>query len=335
MVFLTLPILVLTLIVLGYASSRAVRSLMKLSSFFRFPKFLLSFVIVGLGTSLPDILLAFNIAAHTSQVANKETAVAFSELLISSVIGANVIVLCLVLGILVIKRGVFKVRENIIIENFGWIFFVLMIPLFLLIDGSLSFADGIILVVVYAMYLYVVKEEESIFKREELEAHESALFEPREKKRDRILEAIKLLFFLIVVLAASAVVVELAVGISAEFNVSPALIGFTVVAIGLALPEFALDLTALRAREEEIVWGDLIGSFITELTLVLGIAALFGSISFSFGKFFVGYAFMILAFILVFLFAYQKKELTRAQGIALVLLYFVFLSTQVELLLAG
>ena len=149
------------------------------------------------------------------------------------------------------------------------------------------------------------------------------------------ISALLYLFFLIVVLASSAVAVELAVRISSEFRISPALVGFTVVAIGLALPEFALDLTALRAREEEIVWGDLIGSFITELTLVLGVAALFGSISFSFSKFLVGYGFMIIAFVLVFLFAYQKKELTRAQGIALVLLYVVFLSTQVEILLAG
>ncbi|MEK6953847.1 MAG: hypothetical protein AABX01_02490, partial [Candidatus Micrarchaeota archaeon] len=93
-----------------------------------------------------------------------------------------------------------------------------------------------------------------------------------------------------------------------------------------------VDLSALKAREEEVIWGDIIGSFVTELTFILGAAAIVGgTLVFSFEKFLVAYGFMVFAFLLVFFFAYRKKELARREGIMLVLLYFIFLSVQFDL----
>jgi len=109
----------------------------------------------------------------------------------------------------------------------------------------------------------------------------------------------------------------------------------TVVALGVTLPELVLNLSALKAREEEVVWGDLIGSFTTELTLVLGVAAIFSNGAdslFNFAQALTGYGFMAMCFLLIFLFAYSSKRLSKTQGIALMLLYVIFLSLQVDLL---
>ncbi|MFH1106417.1 MAG: hypothetical protein V1787_00825 [Candidatus Micrarchaeota archaeon] len=316
----SLTIIVISLLVLAYSSSRLVKLLVNVSSMLRFPKFLLSFVILGLGTSLPDLFVSSFAAADLQ-----------FDLVLSTIIGANIIVLCLVLGVVTVRKGFFAVRENTILENFGWIFFVLVIPFFLLLDGKLTQMEGIILVVVYVMYLYNIKEQEPIAKKEEDEARQIYSSQGlREYSKGKTL--VMLVFFLAISLLASNFIVDNVLMFSKDFNVHPMLIGFVILSVGMTLPEFAVDLNALRNREEEVIWGDIIGSFITELTLVLGFAAIVsGGMSFMFQNFVVSYGFMAFAFLLVFFFAYRKKQLTRNEGLMLILLYVIFISVQVDL----
>ncbi len=312
-------VLVMMLVLLGFSSARVVKLLAGISSLLKIPKFLLSFVIIGLGTSMPDLLIS-SISASQGQV----------ELMLASIIGANIVLLCVVLGIVTIRKGVFQVREQSVLENFGWIFFVIIIPFFLLLDGRLTSLEGVILIALYGMYLYHVKEEEPLARKEEEQTHQVIGFGLHEHSKARLVA--ELLVFLVVAVIASHFIVDTAVDISSSFNIHPLLMGFLVIALGIAIPELALDLNALQAREEEVIWGDLIGSFITELTLVLGVASIVGGVLvFKFLDFIVGYGFMVLAFVLVFFFAYRKKALSRAEGVLLLLLYVIFVSVQVDL----
>ncbi|MBU1198103.1 hypothetical protein KJ765_06375 [Candidatus Micrarchaeota archaeon] len=313
-------VLVITLVVLGFSSSRIVKLLTGISSLLRVPKFLLSFVVLGLGTSLPDLMVS-GIAASAGEV----------DLLLASIIGANLIVLCVVLAVVTIRKGAFQVREQSILENFGWIFFVIAIPFFLLMDNRLTVLEGLILVVVYLMYLFHVREQAPVAAKEEEHTHQ--MFPSVPKQHNKTMLLLEMLVFLGIALVASNVIVNTAVEISASFNIHPILLGFTIISLGIAIPELVLDLSALSAREEEVIWGDLIGSFITELTLVLGLAAVIGgSLSFTFDHFIVGYGFMVLAFLLVFFFAFRKKVITRTEGVMLLLLYIIFLSVQFDLI---
>ncbi|MFH1200648.1 MAG: hypothetical protein V1708_06280 [Candidatus Micrarchaeota archaeon] len=316
----SLTIMVIGLLVLAYSSSRLVKLMVALSSILKMPKFLLSFVILGLGTSLPDLFVS---AFAASQLQ--------FDMVIATIIGANIIVMCLVVGVVTIRKGFFAVRENTILENFGWIFFVLAIPFFLMLDNKLTSMEGFILIVVYAMYLYNIKEQEPVAKKEEDETRQVSVAQGL-REHDLGRTVLMLVLFVGVVVVAANFVVGSALTFSTDFKVNPMLIGFIILSLGMALPEFAVDLNALRNREEEVIWGDVIGSFITELTLVLGLAAVVsGGMAFQFQNFIVAYGFMVLAFLLVFFFAYRKKQLSRNEGIMLVLLYVIFISVQVDL----
>ena len=325
MIVVQLTLLVVFLIILAFAANRLVYYLAELSGYYGLSTFLVSFIILGFGTSLPDLFIGAISSARGE----------FS-LVLGTVVGANILVVCLVLGVVTLVKGRLWIREKTIIENFGWIFFVLMIPFFLLFDGRLTLFEGLILVVVYFMYLYNVKEHQSYFRRAEGQQSLLQATEPVSRHGKPFLhKAGRTVLALAVVLAASFLVVDNALSFSKSVGVPLAVIGMSVVALGVALPELALNLSALRAKEEEVIWGDLIGSFITELTLVLGFAALFnvpGNGLFDFGQIAVGYLFMAISFLLVFFFTYKKKELTRVEGIALMLLYVIFLSIQFDLL---
>jgi len=324
-----LTFIVAGLLVLGYCSTRFVRVLSSLSYLFKLPTFFLSFIVLGLGTSLPDLF----VGAFASASGNV-------PLVIGSIIGANITVLCFILGVITIIKGEFKVREKTVLENFGWIFFVLMIPAFMLFDGRLTVFEGLILIVVYLMYVYNVTEQEAFLKRGRGFQTELLMGDepPKERYYKHVLfkEISKAIVFLGLVLISADFVVSHAVALSANFKIPQILVGMTVIALGVTLPELAVDLSALRAREEEIIWGDLIGSFITELTLVLGVVALFAAPTteaLDFSQALVGYVFMAIAFLLVFFFTYSKKCLTKAEGIALILLYVIFLSLQFDMFL--
>ncbi len=319
-VTINLTMLIVSLIVLGFASDRVVTLLTGISGKLKLPKFLLSFVILGLGTSLPDLFVS-TIAASQHQ----------AELVLSMLIGANIIVVCLVLGVVVIIKDGFKVREKSILENFGWISFVLVIPFFLLFDGRLTEVEGLLLIVVYLMYIYNIKEQEQIMKQEEERTHQ--VFEPSLKVKSLSQAAFQLIAFLGVAYLASNFIVDGAIELVKSFNIHPMIMGMTVLSLGIAIPEFAVDLSALKAREEEVIWGDLIGSFVTELTFILGMVAIVGgTLIVQFENFWIAYGFMVFSFLLVYLFTHQKKQLTRREGIMLVLLYFIFLSVQFDLL---
>ncbi len=317
----SITILLVALLALGYSSNRLVSLLTGISARLRFPKFLLSFVVLGLGTSLPDLFVS-SLAASKNQ----------PELVLSTILGANIIVLCLVLGIVTIIKGNFRVRESTIIDNFAYIFLVLAIPFFLLLDGRLTVIDGFILIIIYLMYIYNIKEQEAIIRREEVETHQ--VFIQGLKVRSLSNALLQLLLLLAVAYVASNFIVQSAIEIIGLYHIDPLIMGFTILSLGIAIPEFAVDLSALRAREEEVIWGDLIGSFVTELTFILGAAAIVGgTLTFNLSHFIVPYAFMVFAFLLVFFFAYKKKELSKKEGIVLVLLYFIFLSAQFDILL--
>jgi cation:H+ antiporter len=190
------------------------------------------------------------------------------------------------------------------------------------------------------MYVYNVTEQEHFLRREKGFQMELQMGdEPPQKryyKHVLLKEISKAIAFLGLILISADFVVSHAVSLSETFKIPQILVGMTVIALGVTLPELAVDLSALRAREEEIIWGDLIGSFITELTLVLGVVAIFAAPTaeaLDFSQALVGYVFMAISFLLVFFFTYSKKCLTKAEGIALILLYVIFLSLQFDMLL--
>lgn len=327
----TVSVLVLALIALTYSSARLVKVINNTSRFFKFPKFFLSFIVLGIGTTLPDMFIA-GFAASSGNIG----------LVVGSVIGANIVVLCLIMGLMAIAKNPFKMRERTILENFGWIFLVLMIPLFLIAGNHLTFFEGLILIVVYLMYLYNVHQQESLVKKDSWVQTE-LIFGDAEKRVSYYGKGVKMevargLLLLFVLLISANLVQENAIQVGKDLNVPETFIGVTLVAIGVTLPELVLDLQALKAREEEIIWGDMIGSFIAELTLVLGIAGVFskgGMGLFNFAEVELSYLFMFISFLLLFFFTYQKKELTKNEGIALILLYVVFMLIQINTILFG
>ncbi len=327
MVDLLLPIVlvVIGMIALSYASAKIVDVLVSISPLLKLPKFLVSFVFIGLGTAFPDILIS-SIGALGGNIA----------LAVGSLLGSSIVILCLVLGVVVLYKGFITIDKELVTKNFVWLFLVALSPLVLMFDGNLSLFDGTVMIALYATYLIRLKSGAN-----EVEMQTS-------EKKNWMLQALQLVALIAVILIAANVAVDNSILIANELGVPTIFVGIVLIALGLAMPELVIDLNAIRQKEEELVWGDLIGSFITELSIVLGIAGIVGALgiiikqgTFSIASVFTGlpialgdiivaYSFLFVALMLLFFFTKTKQQIGRAEAVLLIALYIVFVSLQFD-----
>ena len=120
-------------------------------------------------------------------------------------------------------------------------------------------------------------------------------------------------------------VVDAATSIATSFGMSANLVGLTIVAIGTSLPEFVTSIVAIKKGETEIAIGNVIGSNLFNILLVLGLAAVINPISMSMLAF-IDIIFMVLITVLLYAFMKKKSSLVKSQGIILVVLYIAYMA---------
>ena len=120
-------------------------------------------------------------------------------------------------------------------------------------------------------------------------------------------------------------VVDSATSIATAFGMSANLVGLTIVAVGTSLPEFVTSIVAIKKGETEIAIGNVIGSNLFNILLVLGLAAVINPIPMSMFAF-IDIIFMVLITLLLYLFMKKKNSLVKGQGIILVVLYIGYMA---------
>lgn len=217
-------------------------------------------VIVGLGTSAPEMLVSAIAAAQGK-----------TGLSIGNALGSNITNIGLMLGLTALFYPL-HIHSKLIKREMPVLLAIMAISLFLLWDQYLSFFDGLILIsMMFAMLIYTVYEAKSHGDDKLSQERLDELPEEVSKK-----EAIKwLILGIVLLIASSRILVWGAVEIAEYFAVSDLIIGLTIVAIGTSLPELAATITAARKKEFDLAVGNIIGSNIFNL---LGVMALPGLI---------------------------------------------------------
>ncbi|MGB5446355.1 MAG: calcium/sodium antiporter [Psychromonas sp.] len=217
-------------------------------------------VIVGLGTSAPEMLVSAMAAAEGN-----------TGLSIGNAIGSNITNIGLMLGITAIFYPL-HIHSKLVKREMPLLLGVIMLSFFLLWDQKLSFSDGLILLtLMFAMVAYSVWEAKS--HSDDTLSQEILDELPEEVSKG---EALKwLVVGIVLLIIASRILVWGAVDIAQFFGVSDLIIGLTIIAIGTSLPELAATLAAARKQEFDLAVGNIIGSNIFN---ILGVMALPGLI---------------------------------------------------------
>src|SRR3989338_4685477 len=305
MVFFDLVVLVISLIVLAKASEKIIESAIKLAGYFKIGQLAVGFLLISVSTSLPE--LSVSIVSATQNAAS---------ITIGNVFGSNIADVLLVMGLAAAIYGIKTKREE-----WGEAAFILLvvsvITMTIIVLEGLDVYSGALLICMFILFVYyLLKRKQPV---------------PMTTNQITIKEALHtfLLFAvgIVVVIISSAFVVESAIKLAAGLNLAKSFIGATILAIGTSLPELAIDLQAVRKRAYGLAIGDAIGSTMTNLTLVLGIAAMINPIVFTKEIVYILGIFSILANGLLLFLIVRSRPLTRNHGIVMLFLYGIYLIT--------
>ncbi|MBU3922915.1 sodium:calcium antiporter [Patescibacteria group bacterium] len=318
MIFLYLIIFVIACFVLIKSGGFLVKILIMLSRYFKLTEYVFSFVLMAFATSVPELFVGI-----TSGIRG------LSNISLGNIIGANLINLTLTLGIIVIVSKGLKIQSKIAKKDAWIVLFISLLPLLLLFDKNLSRGEGVLLVLVFAWYIYrILKDKDAFHKRMD------------HMKRDvgAYIKLVKnfLYFFIafIFLIISSLVVVETAKLIAIELYLPLALVGIILVAIGTSLPELVFGVRAAVTKHEGLSLGTLIGSIVVNSTFILGLVAIIHPIQLeSLNVVYIGGFFMIVSILLVNIFISSKEKISWKQGLFLILFYVAFLI--VEFLFRG
>jgi cation:H+ antiporter len=222
------------------------------------PTLLIGILIVGFGTSAPEMVVSA-IAAYEGNPA----------LALGNALGSNIVNIALILGVTALVAPI-AVHSKIVKKEIPLLILIVLIAGYLLLDGNLTFIEGILLLIGFfsliGWSIYAAIKGKGDVLEGELES------ELQEHAMSLKLGIIWLIVGLVLLIASSRILVWGAVGVAHEFGVSDLIIGLTIVALGTSLPELAASVIAARKGEHDIAIGNVVGSNMFNLLAVIGIA---------------------------------------------------------------
>ena len=281
-------------------SSKKIAGILKLS------EFSVGFIFLALATSLPELVVSVTAAFEGA-----------GQIVVGNVLGSNIANILLILGISAIIANI-KLRQQEMISNVDILLFLTVIPLFLLWKGSVGSFAGMILILLFVFYIFLMTKI-----KPEININHA------KKSSNKIYPFLLFGLGVIVLVFSANILISSAVNIATTLNVSQTIIGLTIVAVGTSIGELIVSVQAMRKKSYALALGNIFGSCIINLTLVLGAAAVIREIVFDYAV--AGSAtFLLVASTIALSYLLTKhRKLDRKYGVLFVATYAIFIIVEV------
>jgi len=317
MIFLQILILVVGFAALIKGADLFVDGSASLARIFRVPAMIVGLTIVAMGTSAPELAVSTVAALEGS-----------NEIAFSNVVGSNIFNLLMVLGVCAVVRPV-PVDGKVLKRDFT-VVLVPTVAVFLLMGGLKLFGGELLraemqtvagtvtrplalgLLAVFAGYLFLLIREARKGRREEEV--------PSEVKYTKGKSALLILIGAALIVAGGQTVVYSAKEIARTLGMTETLIGLTVCSVGTSLPELVTSLVAARKQETDLAVGNVVGSNIFNLMMILGVSAAIHPVTVNVASVW-DLMILIAITVMTWIFALGGKRISRAEGILMVLAY--------------
>lgn len=246
------------LVLLFVGGEGLVRGSVAIAERMRISKLVVGMVIVGFGTSTPELLVSLQAALGGSP-----------EIAIGNVIGSNIANILLIIGTAALIWPIANTdpsmrREGLVMLAVS----AALIPL--LMTGTVSRLAGLGMIALLAAYLFITYRLESR-RRESAFTHEAE--EVADISMKPALAAVAVVAGLAMLMFGARLLVDGATGIARDFGVSEAVIGLTIVAVGTSLPELATSVVAAMRKHADVALANIVGSNIFNILAILGLTA--------------------------------------------------------------
>jgi cation:H+ antiporter len=294
---------------LMWSADQFVEHALQLDQHFHVSKYVIGIVVLGFGTSAPELF----VSAISAWQGNPGLA-------IGNALGSNTTNILLVLGVTLCIFPLY-INARVLRKDFLLLFGATALFTVLTLDHQLQLLDGVILIIVLLAMLYVLTTPEQ---------NTTIQTEPKQVPTQKSLAAVLtgLALGLTILLLSSKLVVWGAISIAELLNINDLIIGLTVIALGTSLPELATCISSAMKKHSELAVGNIIGSNIFNTLGVTGIASLITTYSVPHELYERDIPIMWIATIMLFLLAWvfiRTKIIPRAFGILFIIAYLSYM----------
>jgi len=326
-------VFIVSLAVLIKSADYFTESSEKIGRDLKIPSFIVGIAIVSIGTSLPELATSI-IAALKGK----------TEIVVANAVGSNIANILLVVGISSIVAKKMSIKRSLINLDLPLLACATTIAIFIIADAKVTFIEGIILLTVYVIYSFYIissrQERETLshtrqvhkngdneihccHAAQKIDINRSGIQKRRRRIKAKLILALISSAFLIYV--GANYTIESLIKIAGALNIGTSVIAMSAVAIGTSLPELVVSIGATVKKKYEIALGNVFGSNIFNILVVVGVPAVIGDLKIDDTTFFIGIPFLIGATIL-YVFSGISKKIYNWEGMMYLMIYVLFLS---------
>lgn len=294
--------------VIWLSAGMLIRSIREIARIFHKSGFFVSFFVLGFLTSIGEISVAVN-----------STLEDVPQISAGNLVGASFVLLMFVIPLLaVIGKGI-HLKKMLLTRNLAFALAVIVLPSIIVLDGNISWDEGIILLLAYGALLFALL-------REKPQNHEETAV--KGKKNALRFDFLKIVIGAAAIFAAGHVLVSESVYFAELLHIPGSLIALFALSIGTNIPELAVGVRAVLEKETDIAFGDYVGSAVVN-TAIFGFLALANGGFRIEGGVFIGSAILSVAgFSILYTFARSRQHISSREGWILLSFYAAFLVVQ-------
>ncbi|HMO78886.1 MAG TPA: sodium:calcium antiporter [Candidatus Paceibacterota bacterium] len=299
------------------AGELIVKNLLKLARYLGVTEFVVAFFVMAVAASLPNLFVGITSALK-----------GVSELSFGDIMGNNMIAMTLAVGLAVFFSPSKEIPADCKTIQKTSIFTIIsaVLPIILISDGIISRIDGIVLLGLFAYYIFWLFSKKERFSKIYDEEYEEKSFV--EEAKLALSDILKIFGGGAILLISAQGIVFSASSIARILEFPLVLVGLLILGFGSALPEIYFGISSAKKGETQMILGNLMGAVIIPASLVIGIVSIISPIKSEGLEFsIINRIFLILAAIFFFLFTKSHDKVTKKESYFLVALYILFVTT--------
>lgn len=330
-------IFIVSFFILVWASKILISSLTRIAVFMQISEYALSFIIIGVATSVPELFLAISSGFR-----------GIPEISFGNIIGANLLNITLIVGLVAVIAGGIKSNSEIK-KDIVPLLTIAFLPFIFGLDGKLSWVDGALLIIIYVWHLSWFLRKKHIFEKtnSELIGRSKRIDEKLEIKyrAERglplyvpyhlsiVRQVFMFLGAIVLLIIASFLIVNVAQSVTESLELGLVAFGIFAVALGTTIPELIFGIRSIMLKHNEMTVGNAFGSVAVNSTLVIGLAALISPVEVNLNRdFFTSMIFIALSLLAIKVFFKRDKgAISAREGLILISIYTVFMVLKIFL----
>lgn len=302
----------LSFIILWYSAGIIISIIERFAKRLNLSPFAFSFFVLGILTSIPEFSVGINSILEKTP-----------DIFIGNLIGASLMFFIFIIPLLAIFGGSVKMLHQLSENDMIFALLVVAAPIFLIADNLLTRTEGVFLIIIYGVLFYFIEKKRGLM---------SLVKDVSQIKDKPVIEDwIYLIVAILVTFLTSRFIVSTTIDIANFLKISPFVISIILLPIGSNLPELSLAIKSILVGRKEIALGDYLGSAAAN-TLLFGILTLLNGARINVNNYSLRTLIIYLIGLgLFFIFAKSKKEISSYEGKILLLVYLLFVLTEVVL----